>query len=431
MKIAHLTAGTGSFHCGNCHRDASLVHALRAQGHDAFLVPLYLPLVLDDPATAPSTPVFAGGINMFLQQKLPFFRHTPRWLDRLFDATGLLRTVSAWASLTRARDLGEMTVEAFRGLDGRQGKEWQRLLDWLITEKPDIIAFSNGLLTGLAQGVKEQLGCRTVATLQGEDSFLDTLPEPFKTEAWSRMSRCSQWIDHYAAVSDYYRDVMTSRMALAPGKIVTVANGIDLNAYAPAAVPPAVPTLGFLARMCHGKGLHTLIAAFLLLRSRGHVPGVRLRIAGSVMAADHAYLRPLKTQLSAAGAAGDVDWLPNLPGEEKTAFLQSLSVLSVPALYGEAFGLYLIEALACGVPVVQPDHAAFPEIIHATGGGVLFPVTAAPADSAADVGALVVALEQLLLTPGLAPQIGQRGAAAVARDFSAAAMARRFTALLD
>ena len=46
-------------------------------------------------------------------------------------------------------------------------------------------------------------------------------------------------------------------------------------------------------------------------------------------------------------------------------------MLSVPTLYREPKGLYVLEALANGVPVVQPDHGAFPELIAATGGGVL------------------------------------------------------------
>jgi glycosyltransferase involved in cell wall biosynthesis len=53
-------------------------------------------------------------------------------------------------------------------------------------------------------------------------------------------------------------------------------------------------------------------------------------------------------------------------------FFRSISVLSVPVLNGEAFGLYQLEALASGVPLVQPHLGAFPEIIAATGGGVTY-----------------------------------------------------------
>jgi glycosyltransferase involved in cell wall biosynthesis len=57
---------------------------------------------------------------------------------------------------------------------------------------------------------------------------------------------------------------------------------------------------------------------------------------------------------------------------EKAAFLQSLDVLSVPAPYQEPKGIYVLESLACGVPVVQPAHGAYPEMLAATEGGLLF-----------------------------------------------------------
>jgi glycosyltransferase involved in cell wall biosynthesis len=111
-----------------------------------------------------------------------------------------------------------------------------------------------------------------------------------------------------------------------------------------------------------------------------------------------------------------VEIRPNLPAAEKRAFLQTLSVLSVPATYGEAFGLYVLEALASGVPVVQPRHGAFPELVEATGGGVL----CAPDDPAA----LAAALEEVLGTPGRAAELGARGRAAVVARFDVEHMAR-------
>jgi glycosyltransferase involved in cell wall biosynthesis len=421
MKIAHLTAGTGNFHCGNCHRDNALVRALRADGHDAFLVPLYLPLVLDEPSATPEAPLFAGGINMFLQQKLPVFRRTPRWLDRAFDATGLLRFVSQFAGMTRARDLGEMTVETLRGTDSHQAKEWNRLVEWLAPLQPDVVALSNGLLAGLAPGIKKSLGCRIVCSLQGEDSFLDSLPEPHREQAWAGLAATAAHVDRFVGVSQYYADLMARRMKLPPEKIAVVHNGVSLDSLAPAPAPPPVPTIGYFARMCHGKGLHLLVDAFILLKQRGNLPGLRLRVGGAKTAVDEEYVTAQEARLIAAGVRGDAEFLPNIPAAEKTGFLQSLSVLSVPAIYGESFGLFVIEAMACGVPVVEPDHAAFPEIIHATGGGVL----CAPEDP----GSLAAALEQLLLTPGLAHEVGRRGRAAVEQDFSASRMARDFAAV--
>ena len=55
----------------------------------------------------------------------------------------------------------------------------------------------------------------------------------------------------------------------------------------------------------------------------------------------------------------------------KLAFLRRLDVLSVPATYDEPKGMFLLEAMASGVPVVQPRRGAFVEIVERTGGGVL------------------------------------------------------------
>ena len=90
-------------------------------------------------------------------------------------------------------------------------------------------------------------------------------------------------------------------------------------------------------------------------------------------------------------------------------------MLSVPATYGESFGLYVIEAMAAGVPVVQPRHGAFPEIIAATGGGVLY--------EPADPDALASAIEDTLLDPQRAQELGERGRQAVHAHFSVAKMA--------
>ena len=98
-------------------------------------------------------------------------------------------------------------------------------------------------------------------------------------------------------------------------------------------------------------------------------------------------------------------------------------MLSVPATYGESFGLYLIEALASGVPVVQPAHAAFPELIEATGGGMLC--------KPGDPEALALALEAALADPERLAEWGRCGMRQVREKFTSAAMARGFAAVCE
>jgi glycosyltransferase involved in cell wall biosynthesis len=381
------------------------------------MVPLYLPLVTDDEPASGAAPVQVGGINLYLRQKLRLLRLLPRGLLGFLDRPGVLRAAADRASMTSAKELGEMTLETLRGENGKQAEDWQRLVDWIGREgKPDLISLSNGLLNGLAPAIGKTLGLPVLCSLQGEDSFLDTLPEPYKTKAWEAFRANNGAVARYLATSDYYRGVMQARLQLTDRQIATVRNGMDFTGYAPAPAPPAVPVIGYLARLCYGKGLATLVEAFVLLAER--MPAARLALAGTTTAADAAFIADQKQRVARAGLTDRVTWQENLSFEEKVQHLQSLSVLSVPATYGEAFGLYVIEALACGVPVVEPEHAGLTELVNATGGGVL----CAPDD----VGALAAALESLLRDEPRRLALAARGRAVVCQDFTADRMARDF-----
>jgi glycosyltransferase involved in cell wall biosynthesis len=168
--------------------------------------------------------------------------------------------------------------------------------------------------------------------------------------------------------------------------------------------------------MCPEKGLDILIEAYLLLRERGRVGNLKLRVGGSCGPADQAFVDSLRDRLRAKGLLSDVEFQPNLDRGAKLEFLRSLSVFSVPARYGEAFGLYVIEAMAAGVAVVQPQVAAFPELIEATGGGALC--------QAADPQALAGVIEELLQDPTRLRALGDAGRRAVFERFSAESMAR-------
>ena len=107
------------------------------------------------------------------------------------------------------------------------------------------------------------------------------------------------------------------------------------------------------ARLHPAKGLGLLVDAFVLLKRGDRVKNLRLRVAGAQTAADAPYVRSLRQRLAAAGIAGHAEFVPNPDRAAKQEFLRRLSVFPVPAMAGEAFGLYVLEALASGVPVVQ------------------------------------------------------------------------------
>jgi len=420
-------------YCGGCLRDNALVAALRKLGHQATMVPLYLPLTLDEADQSAGTPVFFGGLNVYLEQKSALFRGAPGWLHDLFATPRLLKWAAGKAAKTRAADLGELTLSMLRGEAGNQARELEGLIAWLKTQpQPDVVCLSNALLIGMVRRLKSELGVPVACALQGEDTFLDALPETHRAACWRTLAERAAEVDRFIAPSQYFGDLMRERLGLAAEKVRVVHNGINLEGYAAegrgtrdeGGVPvrpsllaprPSVPQLGFFARMCPEKGLDTLVEAYLLLRQRGRAGNLRLRVGGSCGPADTPFVNSLREQLRANGLLAEAEFHPNLDRAAKIDFLRSLSVFSVPARYGEAFGLYVIEAMAAGVPVVQPRVAAFPELIEATGGGVL----CAPGDPQA----LAEAIEELLVDPARARALGAAGRRVVFERFSAEAMA--------
>ena len=420
MKFMLLTPGTGHFYCGSCLRDNTLGKALRRLGHEVDVVPLYLPQVLEEGPE--DVPVHMGGINMYLQQKTRLARHLPRWVANLLDRPALLRWASRRSNLTEAPDLGAMTVSMLRGEHGHQGVEIDKLVEWAMSvDRPDVILLSNIMLAGIARRLKEALDRPIVATLQGEAPFLDSLPGPYSEQSWRVLAERVADIDAFVPVSHSYGELMRGRLGLDSDRVRVIHNGLDVDEFA--GDPPPLTarrpvTIGYLARMCRDKGLHTLVRAFVILKDRGSIEGLRLRVAGVMLAEDRPFVEEMKGLLQPRGWDEHAEFKPNVDRAEKLAFLQSLSVLSVPATYGESFGLYLLEAMVSGVPVVQPRHGAFPEILDATEGGMLCEPD--------DPTSLADALEALLQDENRAQELATRGRKSVLKKFTAEHMAKEF-----
>jgi glycosyltransferase involved in cell wall biosynthesis len=419
-------------YCGNCLRDNALVAALRSLGHNVLMVPLYLPLTLDEADESTGTPIFFSGINVYLDQKSSWFRRAPGWLHQFLGSPSLLKWAARRAGNTRPETLGPLTLSMLRGEDGNQARELDDLIVWLKDQpRPDAIFLSNAMLLGMARRLKTELDRPIVCMLQGEDFFLDRLPEPHGSACWKTLGERAGCADLFIAPSRYFAELMQRKLGLAPERVSVVYNGINLEGYhikghtaanhtdAIAASPvngKPGPVLGYLARMCREKGLDTLVEAFTRLRQRNRVAGLKLCVAGSLGPSDEPFVRSLRMRLHEEGLVDSVQFHPNVDHTTKVALLESFSVFSVPALYGEGFGLYVIEAMAAGVPVVQPRCAAFPELLELTGGGVLY-----------DPGSpevLVETLERMLLDPQQARALGAAGRDAVIEKLSADAMAR-------
>ena len=427
MKIVQLTPGAGEdFYCENCLREGLLAQALRRCGHDAVIVPMYLPPILDDPSQRLDRPVFFGGINVYLQQKSALFRRTPRWLDRVFDAPALLRWAGRLSGMTRAKDLGETLLSMLRGEHGRQVKELRRLVAWLKEhERPDVVVLASVMLSGLAGQIRRELGVPVVCSMQDEDAFLDALPEPYRTDAWALLRQRSADVDAFVGSSRYYAETMRRRLDLPADRVHTAYGGIDLAGYAPADEPPDVPTIGYLSIISRDKGLDLLLDAFERIKADGEgaLRSARLRVAGGTIGSQRSFVAEIRRRVARSDFAADVEFLPNLLRPEKIEFLRGLSVMSVPSRQPEAFGLFILEALGCGVPVVQPRHGGFVEVVEATGGGVLH--------EPGDVDALAGALKRLLLDREAAGRMGRLGRQAVAEKFSLRRMGEGMAAVIE
>ncbi len=421
MRIVQITAGTGSYHCDTCLRDHAMVRALRSLGHDVMLVPLYLPLVPEMPEEQ-DTPLFLGGINAYLQQKVPLFRHTPGWLDKLFDAQWLLKTAAGFSDMTQPRDLGEMTISTIKGFDGNQRKEMHKLIDWLKLQPPaDLYCLSNALLMGFAKPLREAFNTPILCTLQGADYFIDNLPAPYRSRCWELLRDLVPYATGFVAVSEFYAGVMSERMAIPSEKLHVIRNGIDIADFAGYEPQPEMATIGYFSQMTPVKGLAELIDAFLVLRRRNSIPDLRLRIGGSIVPAWRRFVHEQESKLAAAGAADCCTFEEILDRPRKLSFLSRCTVFSVPTQFAEPFGIYAIEAMAMGIPVAEPHRGAFPELIELTGCGECY-------DPASPHG-LADTLERLLADPDRRRVMSAKGRAEVQRRFSAMRMATDLLAI--
>ena len=422
MRILSFTGGAGNMYCGSCLRDNALAAELMRRGHDVLLTPVYTPTRTDE-TNVSDAHIFFGGISVFLEQHSALFRHTPHFVDRIWDAPWALRMATKRQIKVDAKSLGEMTVSMLRGERGFQAKEIRKLLDWLRTEpKFDVINLPYSLLTGLAEPLKRELQVPICVTLQGDDLFLDQLGDGYRRESLALIRQWSAYVDAYVAVSQYYLDYMPEYLGIPRTKMRLARLGINLDGYAPRTRRSNGPfTIGYLARIAPEKGLHLLVDAFVRLLKSPGTEGTRLIAAGYLPPEHEEYLNAARRVLRAAGLEARFDYRGELDRHAKVAFLQEVDVLSVPTTYREPKGLFLFEAMASGVPVVQPRHGAFPEIIERTGGGLLVDPD--------DPQALADGLAALRSDPALAEALGKAGASAVRTHYSVQNMAEQVEAV--
>ena len=371
MKILSVTAGAAGMYCGSCARDNALAVELLARGHDVTLIPVYTPTRTDEPNVSRKRVLF-GGISVYLQQYAPLLRTAPRFLDRLWDSPSVIQAFAGRAVSNDPKLLGDLTISMLRGEDGVLRREFDKLVEWTRDEpRPDVINLPNSLLIAMAAPLRRALKTPICCTLQGEELFLDGLVPPYRQQAIELIQRQVDAVDQFIAVSEYEAAFMARFLEIPSARISIVPLGINMTGYERRVRDKGLFTIGYFARISPEKGLHVLADAYTRFARRiGHSP-TRLEAAGFLMKGCEGYLKDVEARLEKAGLSSNFTYHGSVDRAGKLDFLGRLSVLSVPATYDEPKGMFLLEAMASGVPVVQPARGAFTEIVQKTGGGIL------------------------------------------------------------
>ncbi len=400
--------------CGSCMHDNTWAKSLIQKGIEVSLIPTYTPIRVDEENRSLSH-VYMGGINVYLDFQFPLWQKLPLWSKKWLDHPRVLDFVTRWGISNDAKKLGPLTLAMLEGEAGPNKKEIDELVQFISRDlKPDVVCFSNSLLVGILKPLKRNYSGKIITLLQGEDIFLDELIEPYKEKAISLIQQQVKEYDAYLVHSQYYRNYMKEYLRLDEKKIHRLPLGVDLSGHdgKPSETSESSFTVGYLARICPEKGLHNLVSAFEIFHKE--FPDTCLKIAGYLDRRNQKYLEDLLKKHDPQSNFIEYEGSPKTH-QEKVKFLQNLDLFSLPTDYHEPKGISVIEAMANGIPVVQPAHGAFPEMIKKTGGGILYQPN--------EPENLVVALKEMYLNPQKRTQFAEAGHQSVHNQYSLEAMA--------
>jgi glycosyltransferase involved in cell wall biosynthesis len=375
MKIVYLITGSGgSFYCGNCYRDMIYLRAIRkVPGITASAIPLYLPPDGTNIETGLDKNVFFGAISMYLREKVHFLRNMPAFLDKVFDSAPMLNMAARRAGTTRTEGLEDMTLNMIKGENAFPEKEFQRLVNYLTRDgKPDIIHLSNALIIGLARKIKKKLDVRIVCSLLNEDDWIDEMAEPYQSRAWKLISKEAIYVDAFLTPSNYYKELFISKTGISGDNFHVIPLGINPADLINIGKKDNYPSIGYFCRINSQNGFDKLVDAFIELKSGNSLPGLTLHVSGGYTGDDKPFIAEQIRKIKAKGFKSFVRIYPEFHGNSKQEFFSNIDIMCVPVRKHDGYGLYILEANAAGIPVVQPATGAFPEIIERTKGGITY-----------------------------------------------------------
>jgi glycosyltransferase involved in cell wall biosynthesis len=310
---------------------------------------------------------------MYLREKVRFLRNMPAFFDKILDTGLFLRLAARQAGTTSSEGYEELTINMIEGDNAFRKTEVDRLVRYLQREgNPDIIHLSNALILGIARQLKKRMKVKVVCSLLNEDDWIDDMAEPFRSRAWEMIAREAGYVDVFVTPSNYYRDFFLGRTGLDGKNVMVVPLGFDPEGNSQGVKKSSPPAIGYFSRINEHNGFDKIVDAFIDLKSKDLITGLTLNVCGGYTGIDKPFLSSQIKKIREAGLSKSVRIYPEFQGDKKTEFFNDVDVISVPVRKYDGYGLYLLEANAAGVPVVQPATGAFPEIIEKTGGGIIY-----------------------------------------------------------
>jgi glycosyltransferase involved in cell wall biosynthesis len=345
----------------------------KVQGIKASAIPLYLPPDVNTENPGLDDNVFFGAISLYLREKVTILKNMPQFIGRILDSKPLLKMAAKRAGTTRTEGMEDMTLDMITGEKAFPEKELTRLVEYLEKDgKPDIIHLSNALIIGLARQLKSRMRVKIVCSLLNEDDWIDEMAEPWQSQAWKLIAREAEYIDAFVTPSNYYRDLFRARTGIINNHFHVVPLGFEATNLMDIQKKNNWPSLGYFCRISEQNGFDKLVDAFIRLRKEERIPGLTLHVSGGYTGDDKDFISIQVKKIRKSELQDSVKFYDDFTGEGKREFFENIDVMCVPVRKHDGYGLYLLEANAAGIPVIQPSTGAFPEIIEKTSGGITY-----------------------------------------------------------
>jgi len=238
--------------------------------------------------------------------------------------------------------------------------------------------------------------------------------EPYREKAWKMIAREAAHVDSFVTPSNYYLQFFISRTGIKNNNMHIVPLGFDPEHFLADKELVRPPAIGYFSRVNYHNGFDKLVDAFINLKKKDLVPELSLNICGGYTGDDKPFISSQIKKIKEQGFQKYVKFYPEFQGDKKMEFFSSVDVISVPVRKYDGYGLYILEANSAGIPVVQPETGAFPEIVEKTGGGIIY-----RPDTTEELSSTLLSL---LTDKKLAIKLGETGSIKVRSELSLAKM---------